>query len=97
MESGPMKTYQLIISGKVQGVWYRASAKDKALELGLTGKIWNEPDGNVSAIVQGSSDKISDYIQWCKEGPPLAEVKDVKAEEIDNYFHFEHFDITRSK
>ncbi|MDQ3016700.1 MAG: acylphosphatase [Bacteroidota bacterium] len=77
-----MKTYKLEIKGKVQGVWYRATAKDKALELNLTGKIWNEYDGDVGAIIQGPLDNIFAFIEWCKEGPTLAKVDDVSESEI---------------
>jgi acylphosphatase len=52
MTHGDIKTFTLHITGKVQGVWYRASAKDQALALGLTGKIWNDVDDAVSAVVQ---------------------------------------------
>ena len=79
-----MTTYKINITGKVQGVWYRASAKDKALELGLTGKVWNEVDGAVGAIAQGAEDKIMQFIRWCKQGPPLAKVESVDYKEIDD-------------
>lgn len=88
-----IKTYKLGIKGKVQGVWYRASAKDKAIDLGLTGKIWNEYDGDVGAIVQGPLDQILSFIEWCKEGPPLAKVDDVVDEEISDEKIYTDFDI----
>ncbi len=90
------KTYKLHIAGKVQGVWYRASAKDKALELGLTGKIWNADDGAVSAIVHGPEEKIISFIEWCKQGPPLAKVEDVSAEEIRDEIRYNSFEISKS-
>ena len=91
------KTYQLNISGKVQGVWYRASAKDKALSLGLTGKIWNEHDGSVGAIVQGELNKVLEFMEWCEEGPPLANVDEVTSEEIDDEKSYETFEIVKTK
>lgn len=91
-----MKTYQLHITGKVQGVWYRASAKDKAIALGLTGKVWNEPNGDVSAIVQGHIHKIHEFIDWCKKGPPLAQVESVVSEEMPAHIEvYKSFDIER--
>lgn len=90
-----MKTYHLHITGKVQGVWYRASAKDKALSLGLKGKVWNEPDGAVGALVQGSDDLVSEFIAWCKEGPILAEVSAVNVSEQPTTEVFAGFEITR--
>lgn len=92
-----LKTYKLTISGKVQGVWYRASAKEKAIELGLTGKVWNEYDGDVGAIVQGPLDKILSFIEWAKEGPPLAKVDDVRDEEVHEDLKFASFEITKNR
>ncbi len=97
-EESPFKSYRISINGKVQGVWFRASAKDKAISLGLTGKVWNQPDGNVGAIVQGSLNKIIQFVEWCKEGPPLAKVAEVIEEELtDSEVHFTSFEITRNK
>ena len=90
------KSYKLQITGKVQGVWYRASAKDKALELGLTGKVWNEKDGSVGAIIQGDEELISEFIEWCKKGPPLSRVDQVYSEEIPASENFGSFEIVRS-
>ena len=93
-----MKTYRLHITGKVQGVWYRASAKDKALSLGITGKIWNAPDGSVDAIIKGHEDNVKEFIDWCKEGPPLAKVDDVIVQEMpDNNEGYAGFEISRSQ
>ena len=91
-----MSTYKINIQGKVQGVWYRASAKDKAIELGLTGKVWNEPNSDVGAIVQGPEDKVMQFIEWCKQGPPLARVEKVSYEELNDQPQFSSFDISRN-
>ncbi|HZV71150.1 MAG TPA: acylphosphatase [Saprospiraceae bacterium] len=91
-----MKTVQLQITGKVQGVWFRASAKDAALSLGLTGKVWNNPDDSVGAIAQGPEDKISEFIEWCKRGPLLARVEDVIVHEIAEQVNFTSFEISRT-
>ena len=90
-------TYRMFISGKVQGVWYRASAKDKALSLCLKGKVWNEKNGDVGAIVQGDAEKVEEFVTWCKEGPPLAKVNEVKVERVDDGVVYEDFAITRSR
>jgi acylphosphatase len=95
MDPESIKTFTIHITGKVQGVWYRASAKDKAISLGLTGKIWNQPDGNVGALVQGPMNKIFEFIEWCKEGPPLAKVEEVLYEETIDVVRFESFEISR--
>ena len=90
-----MVTVLLRISGKVQGVWYRASAKDAALGIGIKGKVWNEQDGNVGAIVQGTREQIDAFVKWCKEGPPLAKVEDVQVENVSTAEIFDSFEITR--
>lgn len=91
-----MTTYKINIIGKVQGVWYRASAKDKAISLGITGKIWNEVDGNVGAIAQGPEEQIMQFIKWCKQGPPLAKVESVEYKEINDPVVYKTFEISRS-
>ena len=90
-----MKTYQLRITGKVQGVWYRASAKDKALSLGLKGKVWNERDGAVGALVQGPDHQVNEFIEWCKEGPVLALVNEVIVNEMESEEIFNSFEISK--
>ncbi len=67
----------LLIFGKVQGVWYRASARDKALELGLAGWVRNRPDGSVEIVAQGGTEALHALKDWCMEGPPLARVSKI--------------------
>jgi acylphosphatase len=62
----------------VQGVFYRASAQQEAMRLGLVGEIRNLPDGNVEAVVEGLKDRIEEFIEWCREGPPAAQVENVR-------------------
>ena len=82
------KRVHLIISGKVQGVWYRASTREQALKLNLTGWIRNRDSGDVEAIVEGEKVAIQKLISWCSTGPPLAEVKNIikKFEAYTNEF-----------
>jgi acylphosphatase len=68
----------VIISGRVQGVWYRASTKQKAEELGVSGWVKNTGDGNVEAEFEGDESAVQTMIAWCRRGPPLAKVSDVK-------------------
>ena len=91
-----MKTFQLRIIGKVQGVWYRASAKDKALALGLKGKVWNERDGAVGVFVQGPDHSVYEFIEWCRQGPQLAEVIEVVVNEVAMEDVFKSFEIVRA-
>lgn len=90
-----MKTFNLHITGKVQGVWYRASAKDEAIKLGLKGKVWNNPDGSVGASIQGSDQQVEAFINWCKSGPILARVKEVITTEGATEIIYKSFDITK--
>jgi acylphosphatase len=68
----------LVISGRVQGVFYRASAQQEAMRLGLVGEVRNLPDGSVEAIAEGPKERIEDFIAWCRRGPPAAEVENVR-------------------
>jgi len=68
----------VIISGKVQGVFFRANTKKKAIEYGLTGWVKNTSDGCVEAVFEGEEDKLKDMIKWCKIGPKLSKVTSVK-------------------
>ncbi|MEO6132025.1 MAG: acylphosphatase [Saprospiraceae bacterium] len=88
-------TVQIHITGKVQGVWFRASAKDVALSLGLKGKVWNNPDDSVGAIAQGDDEKVKAFIEWCKEGPKLANIKNVRVEAVNEHLEYHSFEITR--
>jgi acylphosphatase len=71
------------VTGRVQGVWFRSSTKQKADELGLKGWVRNMDDGSVEAVFQGEEDKINDMIKWCHVGPSLAKVKKVYVEKDD--------------
>lgn len=70
-----------IISGKVQGVFYRASTMDEAKRLNLTGWVKNLADGRVELVAEGRPEDIDALISWCKKGPPYARVTDIKIDE----------------
>jgi len=65
---------RLSIHGRVQGVWYRASAQTEASRLGLRGWVRNRHDGSVEALVIGIQAAIADFIDWAQVGPPKAQV-----------------------
>lgn len=90
-----MKTNHLIISGQVQGVFFRATAKRKAQSLNLTGWVKNTTEGNVEIIVSGNEEKLIQYIKWCNDGPAKANVEDVKVHN-KNYQPFDSFEIIRN-
>ena len=73
-----MTRAEMVISGMVQGVFYRASAQEEARRLGLTGEVRNLPSGEVQAIAEGPKEQIEAFIAWCRRGPPSAQVEDVK-------------------
>jgi len=68
----------VVISGRVQGVWFRANTKNKAEQLGITGWVRNTPDGNVEAVFEGDEKSIEEMLEWCNHGPPLARVDNVE-------------------
>ena len=78
MESRDRERAHVYVSGQVQGVFFRDSAREKAEHLGLTGWVKNLPDGRVEALFEGPSEKVREVIQWCKQGPPHATVEDVE-------------------
>ena len=65
------------VSGRVQGVWYRAYTRRKALELGITGYARNLPDGRVEVLACGEETAVAALREWLWEGPPRAQVTDV--------------------
>ena len=77
-----MKTIRLIIKGKVQGVFFRASTKDVANLLGIKGWVRNLPDNNVEITATAAEDVLQKFISWCKQGPPKARVDEVIVEDL---------------
>ena len=89
-----MKTIRLIIKGKVQGVFYRATAKDIADQFGIKGWVRNLPNNNVEITATATEELLQKFIDWCKQGPPRAKVDDVIVEEL-NLEEFNGFRIIR--
>jgi acylphosphatase len=90
-----MTRAELLVSGRVQGVFYRASAQQEAQRLGLKGEIRNLPGGEVEAIVEGEKPQIDQFIAWCRRGPPSAEVEDVRVRWGEPRGDFRTFRVTR--
>lgn len=70
------------VSGKVQGVWFRASTREQALRLDIRGWARNLPDGRVEVLACGEKEKIAELYEWLKHGPQLAKVTDLSYEEL---------------
>ena len=73
------KTMHLKITGRVQGVWYRAWTRETALELGLSGWVRNRTDGSVEALVHGDAEQVDQLIDKCWQGPTSARVENITA------------------
>jgi len=85
----------LVISGRVQGVFYRASAQQEAMRLGLVGEVRNLPDGQVEAIVEGPKERVEEFIDWCRQGPPSADVENVRVRWSKALGEFRTFMVAR--
>ena len=69
-----MPAARFIVRGKVQGVWFRASTRDVAVRLGLTGHARNLANGDVEVLAMGDAEAIATLADWLQQGPPLARV-----------------------
>ena len=73
-----MKSVRVIVTGRVQGVWYRAWTCEQATSLGLRGWVRNRYDGCVEAVFCGEPEDIDRMIDACRQGPPLARVENLE-------------------
>lgn len=78
-----MKTVRAVISGRVQGVWYRAWTEQEAIARGLDGWVRNRSDGTVEAVFSGPDAQVDAMLDACKTGPRLARVEGVVAAACD--------------
>lgn len=88
------KAFQIQVFGKVQGVYYRQSTRDKAQELDLKGTVQNLQDGSVIIHAEGAEEKIQQLIAWCHKGPIMAKVSEVKVSE-STFKNCTNFEIIR--
>ena len=86
------RTISITVSGRVQGVYYRQSTKEKARQLGITGWVKNRADGCVLIAATGSENQLNELVEWCKQGPPRAQVTSVQVEPADPQV-FDNFTI----
>jgi acylphosphatase len=87
-------TLSIKVTGRVQGVFYRQSTREKARELGVTGSVKNMPDDSVLIIATGSREALNQLVAWCRQGPPRARVENVEIQELPHE-SFTHFQIER--
>jgi acylphosphatase len=83
-------TRHLVITGVVQGVWYRESLREAADALEVTGWVRNRLDGSVEAMIQGQADRVDALVEWAWRGPPQARVTAVRVSEGEG--HFDRFE-----
>lgn len=81
--SSPIAARRIRVRGRVQGVFFRASAADHARALALRGFARNEPDGSVLVLAAGSVASLDELVRWLHEGPPMARVDSVAVEPFD--------------
>lgn len=72
------KRIHLVVRGRVQGVYFRASAQREARQLGLTGWVKNRNDGAVELVAEGEEDQVKDLLAWAQNGPATARVDRVE-------------------
>ena len=83
----------VLVSGNVQGVFFRSSVRNQARLHRLTGWVRNTADGKVEALFEGDKDDINVLIDYCREGPPGAEIQDVEVEWKEPNGNFSSFEI----
>ncbi len=85
-----LQTVRIIVSGKVQGVFFRKYTFDVASKLGVTGYVMNMPGGNVKIEASGDEKLLEDLVSWCRSGSPGAEVEEVEVTKLPltNYSGF---------
>ena len=83
----------LFVSGRVQGVFFRANTRDKANELGVKGWVRNLPDGRVEVVAEGKKPALERLIEFCRKGPEGAKVENIQIEWEEPRDEFETFEI----
>lgn len=89
-----MHRIRILITGRVQGVFYRAHTHETARKLKLTGWVRNTPDRKVEVVAEGERPQLEKLIEWCEHGPPLAVVENVAVEWLDATEEFKNFDVS---
>jgi acylphosphatase len=77
-----VRSIELRVTGRVQGVFFRATLRDKAQEAGVNGWVRNEPDGSVAAHLEGPPGPVDELVEWCRQGPSGADVARVVVSDV---------------
>jgi acylphosphatase len=88
-----MTRAHVYVRGRVQGVFFRASTKDRALTLGVTGWVKNCLDGSVEAVFEGKKDLVDKIVNWCRKGPAGARVEQTDVSWEDFTGEFDAFSV----
>jgi len=88
-----MKRAHIIVRGRVQGVFFRATTQEAATRMGVGGWVKNTADGAVEIVAEGNEAQIAEFTAWCRKGPPLAEVTDLGLNEEPATGEFTSFRI----
>ncbi len=91
--SGQSERIHIQIQGRVQGVFFRASSREKAKDLGLSGWVRNRPDRQVEIVAEGTREALEALLAWCRTGPPLAHVKSVETEWSGSTGEYSSFEV----
>jgi acylphosphatase len=83
----------IVVSGRVQGVFFRAETQEKAKELGVAGWVKNLTEGRVEAVFEGKRDRVEQMVEWAKKGPSGAIVSDLKVIWEEYRSEFSDFEI----
>lgn len=83
----------VMISGRVQGVFFRAETRDAARRCGVDGWVRNTRDGRVEAVFEGHKADVDEMIQWCRSGSPQARVENVAVDHQDYRGEFDSFSV----
>ena len=88
-----MKTYHMLIKGRVQGVGFRVNTRRQARKLGLTGWVRNLANGDVKVVAEGEQSDLKQLVSWAQTGPSMAHVNDVKENWKESNDEFSTFSI----
>ncbi|MGJ0514267.1 MAG: acylphosphatase [Methylomicrobium sp.] len=88
-----MRRVKIVVSGRVQGVYFRLFTQNKAKHLAINGTVRNLPDGRVEIFAEADTLMIDKFIKWCSKGPVTARVDNIEVTELEPEFSHKSFDI----